>query len=224
MVHDVIIVGGGPAGMSAALNLLRSGKDVLIIEKESFGGKINLAPCVENFPGFEKISGLEFTQKFLNQIKKLGMKYKIEEVLNVSKNEDNQFEVQTNLNKYYSKSVIIAIGTQKRELNLGEKQFIGKGVSYCAVCDGVFYKNKDVCVIGDGNTALQYSLYLSNICRKVYLCTLSNSFSGDNILVNKIKKTENIFIKHNVKIEKIIGTDKLEKVIFLVKNKIKMKN
>lgn len=109
MEYDVIIVGGGPAGMSAALNLLRSGKNVLIIEKGNFGGKINQVPYFENFPGFEKISGLEFTQKFLNQIKKLGVKYKIEEVLNINKNKNNRFEIQTNSNHIIQKVLLLLL-------------------------------------------------------------------------------------------------------------------
>lgn len=215
-IIDVIIVGGGPAGMCAALNLLRSGKEVLIFEKENFGGQIAKAPCVENFPAFKKITGVNFSNVFFDQIKELGVKFEIDEVLKIEKNKDF-FEVKTSCKSYYAKCVIIATGTQKRGLNLNEKKFIGKGVSYCAICDGIFYKDKDVCVIGDGNTALQYSLYLSDVCKKVYLCIMSNTFSGDDILVKRIKNTKNIFIKPNFLIKEIIGNNKLEKVVFLNK-------
>ena len=215
---DVIIIGGGPSGMSAAITLLRAGKKVLIFEKENFGGKIVGTPCVENFPVIKKISGKDFANDFFNQVKGLGAEFKAEEVLNIKKNNDF-FEIKTDCSNYCSKSVIIAVGMQRRELNLNgeEKKFFGKGISYCAVCDGTFYKDKDVCVVGGGNTALQYALYLSDFCKKVYLCILSDVFFGDEILIKRVKNTKNIFVKQNFLIKKLIGDDKLEKVIFLDK-------
>lgn len=212
---DVIIIGGGPSGMSAAITLLRAGKKVLIFEKENFGGAIAKSPRVENFPTIKKISGKDFANAFFNQIKELGVEFKAEEVLSVKKKNDIFF-VKTNCNDYYSKSVIIAVGTQRRELDLNGVKKI-KGISYCAVCDGSFYKDKDVCVIGDGNTALQYSLYLSDFCKKIYLCILSDVFFGDEILVKRVENTKNIFVKKNFLVKKLIGNNKLEKVIFLNK-------
>ena len=185
--YDVIIIGGGAAGMTAALYSLRSGKSVLLLEKETIGGQISKSPRVENFPTIKEISGEELSSKLFDQIMDLGCEFELDTVLKVEKNE-NKFIVTGEYSTYESKSVILATGLEHRKINIeNEDELIGKGVSYCAVCDGAFYKDEDVCLVGDGNTALQYSILLSNYCKKVYVCTLFDKFFGDEVLVKKLR-------------------------------------
>lgn len=213
-IYDIIIIGGGAAGMTAALYSLRSGKKVLLIEKETIGGQISKSPRVENFPSIKEISGTDFSDKLFDQIMDLGCDFELDNIDNINKN-NNIFTISGEFSTYYSKSVIIATGLEHRKINIdGEDELIGKGVSYCAVCDGAFYKNEDVCLIGDGNTALQYSLLLSNYCKKVYVCTLFNKFFGDDVLVNKLKERNNIEILHNVSLQKFIYANELTGLIF----------
>ena len=189
---DVIVIGGGPAGMSVALNLLRAGRSVLILEKENFGGQIANSPRVENIPGTKEISGLDFAGNLFEQILDLGAKFELEEVTRVLKHED-YFEVTTNYNTYEARAVVLANGVKHRKMNLpNEEEFIGKGISFCAVCDGAFYKGKDVYLIGDANTALQYALMLSSICSNVYLFTLFDRFFADQILIDRLVQQDNI--------------------------------
>lgn len=214
-MYDTIIIGGGPSGMSAALNLLRANKKVLILEKESFGGQIASSPRVENFPTIPSISGLDLTNRLLEQIMNLGVEFDVDEVIDIIK-EDNIFKIKTLYNSYEAKSVIIATGLIHRKLNLeSEERLEGKGISYCAVCDGAFYKGEDVVVIGDANTALQYSILLSNYCNKVYLYTLFDKFFADQILVDRMNNIENIIVRHNVNTKEFIGQNELEEVHFI---------
>lgn len=206
---DVIIVGGGPAGMSVALNLLRAGRSVLILEKENFGGQIANSPRVENIPGTVEISGLDFANNLFEQILQLGAKFELEEVTRILKIDDT-FEVTTNYHTYESKAVVIANGVKHRKMNLEkEEEFIGKGISFCAVCDGAFYKDKDVYLIGDANTALQYALLLSSMCANVYLFTLFDRFFADQILIDRLKQQNNIHIAHNMNLIAYIGQNEL---------------
>lgn len=212
--YDVIIIGGGAAGMTAALYSLRSGKKVLLLERETIGGQISKSPRVENFPSIKEISGIEFSDKMFDQIMDLGCEFELEDVTKVEK-ENNKFIVTTNYSSYEALSVIIATGLEHRKINIeNEDELIGKGVSYCAVCDGAFYKDEDVCLIGDGNTALQYGLLLSNYCKKVYICTLFDKFFGDDLLVKKLKSRENIEIIHNVSLKQFKANDELEGLVF----------
>ena len=211
-MFDVIVVGGGPAGMTAALNCLRGGKKVLIIERENFGGQIASSPRVENFPTIQSISGLELTNKILEQIMALGVDFEMENVLSIEK-KDNIFFVKTDYQVHEAQSVIIATGVKHRHLNV-EGEHTLKGVSYCAVCDGAFYQGQDVVVIGDANTALQYTLLLSNYVKKVYLCTLFDRFFSDYVLCERVKEKDNIEIIHNLNCIKIAGKEKVEKVVF----------
>ena len=213
-MKDVIIIGGGPAGMAAALNLRRSGKSVLILEKENFGGQIATSPRVENLPSIKEINGADFASSFFDQITELGAEFELEEVLSVNK-VGNNFKVKTNYNEYESRAVIIANGVKHRKFNLpNEEELTGKGISYCAVCDGAFYKDEDVCLVGDANTALQYVLLMSGYCKHVYLYTLFDKFFADYILVERVKQKENVIIKHNLSLKEIVGKDKLEKLVF----------
>lgn len=212
--YDVIIIGGGAAGMTAALYSLRSGKSVLLLEKETIGGQIAKSPRVENFPTIKEISGEELSSKLFDQIMDLGCEFELDTVTKLEKI-DNEFKVTGEYGTYGSKSVIIATGLEHRKINIeNEDELIGKGVSYCAVCDGAFYKDEDVCLIGDGNTALQYSILLSNYCKKVYVCTLFDKFFGDDILVKKLKERENVEIIQNISLTKFIANDELEGLLF----------
>ena len=206
---DVIIIGGGPAGMSVALNLLRAGHSVLILEKENFGGQIANSPRVENIPGTKEISGLDFAGNLFEQILDLGAKFELEEVVRVLKLDDH-FEVTTNYHTYEARAVVIANGVKHRKMNLpNEEEFIGKGISFCAVCDGAFYKDKDVYLIGDANTALQYALMLANTCTNVYMFTLFDRFFADQILIDRLIQKDNVHITHNMNLIAYLGQNEL---------------
>lgn len=213
-MYDIIIIGGGAAGMTAALYSLRSGKTVLLLEKESIGGQISKSPRVENFPSIKEITGTDFSDKLFEQISDLGAEFELENVIKVEKN-NNIFIVTTDYNNYEAKAIILATGVKHRHIGVeGEDELIGKGVSYCAVCDGAFYANEDVALIGDANTALQYAILLSNYCKKVYLCTLFDRFFGDDILVKKIKERENIEVIHNISLKEFKHDDALTGLVF----------
>ena len=196
-MYDIIVVGAGPAGLTASIYALRAGKSVLVLEKEVFGGQITYSPCVENYPGFEKISGAELADHLVSQSKSLGAQINFESVLEII---DGKIKtVVTDSHRYECKSVIIATGARHRHLGLdGEERFTGRGVSYCAVCDGPFYKGKEVVLVGDGNTALQYALLLSEYCSKVKVCTLFDRFFGDESHVTALMKKDNIEVIQNV--------------------------
>ncbi len=211
-MHDIIIIGGGPAGMTAALYALRNEKSVLILEKEGFGGQIATSPRLENYPTIESISGSEWSDRLFEQITNLGAEFELEEVESVSK-ENNLFTVKTNYGEHQSKAVIVANGVKPRKMGLpNEDDLVGKGVSYCAVCDGPFYKGKEIYLIGDANTALQYALLLSGYCPKVHMLTLFDKLFGDTILINRVLQTENIDIRHNLMLKKLNGEKELESI------------
>ena len=213
-IYDIVVIGGGAAGMTAALYSLRSGKKVLLIEKETIGGQISKSPRVENFPSIKEISGTEFSDKMFDQIMDLGCEFELDTVLSINK-ENNLFYINGEYNNYQAKAVIIATGLEHRKINVEpEDELIGKGVSYCAVCDGAFYKDEEVCLIGDANTALQYSLLLSNYCKKVYVCTLFDKFFADDILVSRLRKRENVEIYHNLLLKEFKYSDELEGLVF----------
>lgn len=208
-MYDIIVIGGGAAGMTAALYSLRSGKSVLLLEKETIGGQIANSPRVENFPSIKEIAGNEFSDNLFDQILSLGAEFELDNVTGIEK-VNNTFVVKAEYNTYESKAIILATGLKHRKINIpNEDELIGKGVSYCAVCDGAFYKDEDVCLVGDGNTALQYALLLSNYCKKVYLCTLFDKFFGDLTLVDRIKARNNIEIIHNVSLKEFLFNDEL---------------
>ena len=208
-MYDIIIIGAGPAGLTAAIYALRANKKVLVLEAKTYGGQIVNASNIENYPGIKSISGFDFSTNLYNQVKDLGGEIKIETVIELKNNK----EVITNKNKYKGKAIIIATGSNNRKLNIDkEEDFIGKGVSYCATCDGAFYKDKDVMVVGGGNTALEDSLYLSNIVNKVYLVHRRDEFRGENKFVEEIKSKDNIELVLNSTIKSINGSDTLESV------------
>ena len=223
---DIIIVGGGPAGMTAALYALRNDKTVLILEKESFGGQIATSPRLENYPTIPSISGSEWSDLLFTQITDLGAEFELEEVEKIEK-VDNAFHVVTNYNEYDCKAVIIANGVKPRKMGLpNEDEFVGKGISYCAVCDGPFYKGKEIYLVGDANTALQYALLLSSYCPKIHMITLFDKLFGDQILINRVLQTENIDIRHNMSLIELVGESELEEIIFedtVTKEKVSFK-
>ena len=162
-MYDIIIVGAGPAGLTSAIYASRASKKVLVLEAKSYGGQIINTLDIENYPVEDHISGFDFATKLYNQVKKLGADIVFEKVIDI-KNSDDIKEVITNKNTYKTKTIILATGSENRKLGLSnEDELIGKGISYCATCDGGFYKNKIVAVVGGGNTALEDALYLSDI-------------------------------------------------------------
>lgn len=221
---DVLIIGGGPAGLTASIYAKRGGKSVLVLERESFGGQIASSPRVENFPTIKSISGMELMDRLLEQATELGVDVDVDEVKKIEK-VDDYFKVHTEYTIIEAKSVIVATGCSPRKLSaINMEKYDASNVSYCAICDGFFYENKKVALIGDANTALQYALYLSNFCETVYLCTLFDRFFGEEVLVKSILEKSNIEITHNISLERLDGDDELESVTFVdtvTKNEVK---
>lgn len=202
---DSIIIGAGPAGLTAAIYALRYGLKVIVFDKGFYGGQVANTTEVANYPALPNISGMEFSTNIYQQAIDLGADIRFESIDSVSFNNKIK-SVTTNNGTYEAKTVIIANGAKRRLLECeGEKEFTGKGVSYCATCDGAFFKNKDVAIVGGGNTALEDCLFLSNICNKVYLIHRRDKFSGDKLLVNSIKSKSNIQILYNCAVQKING-------------------
>lgn len=213
-IYDVMVIGGGPAGMSASLYALRDDKKVLLLEKESIGGQIATSPRVENFPTKETISGTELADEMFTQVMNLGVHFELDTITEVRK-EDDLFALAGTYGTYYGKTVIIATGVKSLKLNVpGEEEFTGKGVSYCATCDGPFFKGQDTAVIGDANSALQYALLLSSYCPNVTLLTLTDKLFGERMLIEKVKATPNIKILSNVQTTAFIGNNDLEKIAY----------
>ncbi len=205
MSPDIIIIGGGPAALTAGLYACRAGRSVTLLEKEAIGGQIADSPRVENFPSIKSISGLELANNMFEQFTELGGNFELDEIESIEKNEST-FLVKGKYSAYESKAVIIATGVKHRHLNIkGEDEYIGHGISYCAVCDGAFYEGKDVTVIGDANSALQYALLLAKICSHVNVVTLFERFFADEILVNALRKEGNVTIYHNMNSKEFKG-------------------
>ena len=210
-MYDIIVVGAGAAGMTSALYALRSSKSVLVLESESLGGQIATSPRLENYPSIKAISGEQFADNLFEQITSMGAEFEIEKVVAIEKNADKTFTVKTEYKEYQSKSVIIAAGVKHKHLRTktDRSDLVGKGVYYCAICDGAFYKGKEVAVIGDANTALQYCLLLSSYCKKVYVYTLFDKFLGDKTLIKAVMAKDNIEWRPETSVIDFIGDDKL---------------
>ena len=207
-MYDIIIVGAGPAGLTAAIYALRANKKVLIFEAKAYGGQIASSSVVENYPGYEKISGFDLATNMYNQVIKLGGEIRYEEVISIKDG-----EVTTNNGSYKCKAIILATGVQNGKLGIDNEDALkGKGVSYCATCDGNFFKGKDVALVGGGNTALEDALYLSNIVNKVYLIHRRDTFRGDQRNLDELKKKDNVEFILNSNVVKINGTDLLESI------------
>ncbi len=190
--YDIAIVGAGTAGMTAAIYVLRAGKSVLLLEKGSCGGQIINTPTIDNYPGLPGISGYEYAEKLRQQVLSLGADLRFEEVTDVCSTESGKL-VKTAKNVYDCRAVILATGARNRHLGLPkEEELVGRGLSYCAACDGMFFRKQTVAVNGGGNTALEDALYLSDLCAKVYLIHRREVFRGEPGLLEQVKRRENI--------------------------------
>lgn len=220
-MYDIIIIGSGIAGLTSAIYALNNKRKVLILESQTYGGQIINSNIINNYPGFLEISGFDLMTNIYNQVKNLGGVIKYEEVLEITKNK----KVITKNETYEAKSIIISTGLSPRKLNLeNEDKFIGKGISYCATCDGSFYKDKDVMVVGGGNTAIEDVIYLSNICKKVYLVYRRKELRKDVNLTEKVKELSNVEIIYNSNIEKLNGDESLNSVDIINKDTEKITN
>lgn len=192
-MYDIIIIGGGPAGLTAALYARRADKNVLVIEKETFGGQITFSPKVENIPGFLELSGNEFAEKLVDQVLNQGADFESCEVLKIVGGDTKT--VVTDSGEFCAKAAIIATGAKHRTLGLpDEEKLIGEGISFCAVCDGAFYRNKTVAVVGGGNSALQEAILLSDLASKVYLVQNLDFLTGEQKLQEQLRAKENVEI------------------------------
>ena len=211
-MYDIIIIGGGPAGLTAALYAQRANKTVLVIEKGSFGGQITYSPKVENIPGFLEVTGNEFAEKLVEQVLNQGAEVECAEVLGVT---DGEYKtVHTDSGDYKAKAVIIATGAKHRMLGLEREQdFVGEGISFCAVCDGAFYEGKTVAVIGGGNSALQEALLLCDLAKKVYVIQNLDYFTGESKLVEQLEAKDNAEIILGTVVESLLGHSSLEGII-----------
>lgn len=215
-MYDIIIVGAGPAGLTSAIYSRRAKKKTLVLEAKTYGGQIINTNEIENYPAEEKISGIEFATKIYNQAKKLGAEIKFEKVININEN-----EVITTKQTYKTKTIILATGADNRKIGLeNEENLTGKGISYCATCDGAFYKDKIVAVIGGGNTAVEEAIYLSDLAKKVYLIHRRENLKAEEILLEQLNNKENIETILNTNIIKINGEKKLENIEIKTKETI----
>ncbi len=211
-MYDCIIIGGGPAGITAGIYCQRANLKTIVFEKETIGGQIASSPLVENFPGFKSISGVELANNFYEQAESLGLPIEIEEVLEIIPGKINK--VVTDMGEYEAKTIILATGAKYRLLGLpNETNLIGKGISFCTSCDGAFYKGKDVAVIGGANSAVTNALYMSNLCNKVYLIYRGAKLKCEEVLKDKLEAKDNVEIIYNANVKEIIGEEELEKII-----------
>lgn len=211
-LYDCLIIGAGPCGIGAALDLHKEGVDVAIIEAGTPGGKINIAPRVDNYPRHASVSGPDLAVEFFERVTNAGVNYIGDEIISLKK-EENIFVLTGKNEIYQAKSVLIATGTKERELGLPhEQELFGKGLSYCAVCDGHFFKNQDVLVIGGGNTALKEAIFLTDIVKHLYLIHRRNEFRGNNKLVEELKSHDNVTVLTPYIPVELIGEEALEGV------------
>lgn len=211
--YDVIIIGAGPCGIGAAVTLKEAGINFAIIEKSAPGGKINIAPRVDNYPGFFEIPGPDLAVAFFERLVKNNIKITPDEVLSLEKCEEG-YLLKCKKEEYIAKYVLVATGTTERKLGLPKEiELIGKGISYCAVCDGHFFKNKDVVIVGGGNSALKEAIHLATIVNKLYVVHRRNEFRGTTKTLNELKSHENVeIITPYVPVE-ILGEDKIEGLV-----------
>lgn len=212
-MQDVIIIGGGTAGLTSALYLARAGKDVTVFEANTFGGQIVTSPKVENYPGIKSISGLDFAMGLLEQVEDLGVNFETDRIVNVEKLGDGTFLLTGEEGSYSSRAVIVATGAKCRELGLpNEADLIGEGVSYCALCDGAFFKGKTVAVNGGGNSAFEEVEFLSSICAKVYLIHRREGFRAEQTLVERVKALDNVEFKLGYTVSELHGEGSLSSI------------
>ena len=227
-MKDVIIIGAGTAGLTAAIYALRAGKSVLVLEQGKYGGQIINTPKVENYPGIEQISGYEFAAGLYRQAEKLGMEYRSEKVTDIRLEDGAEAReelssasletgnkiVETTEQSYCARAVILATGAKNRPLGIEkEAEYTGRGISYCATCDGMFFRGKKVAVVGGGNTALEDAAFLSNYCEKVYLIHRRETFRGEEKLVKELRKKENVEFFLNKTVQELEGGATLQAVV-----------
>ena len=209
MIYDIIVIGGGPAGLTASIYARRANKTVLVLEKETFGGQITSSPKVENIPGFNSLSGNEFAEKLVDQAIFQGAELDSAEVLSVTDGEIKT--VVTDAGEYKAKAIIIATGAKHRLLGLAnETDYIGNGISFCAVCDGAFYSGKTVAVIGGGNSALQEAILLSDLAKQVYVVQNLDFLTGEKKLADELKSKQNVEIILGTVVDEYIGDGELK--------------
>ena len=219
-MYDIIIIGCGPAGMTAGIYAARANKKVLIIEKETIGGQISSSPLVENYPGYKEISGSELANNMFEQVTALGVDVELDEVKKIEYGKIKK--VITLDNVYESKVVIIATGSRYKLLGLkNEDNLIGNGIHFCVACDGAFFKDKIVAVIGGGNSAVINAITLSDICKKVYVIQIIDKLTAESTLVEKLKEKENVEIILNAKVTELIGEDNLQAIKVNILNKVR---
>ena len=211
-MYDVIIVGAGPAGITAGIYAKRANLKTIIFEKETIGGQISSSPLVENFPGFHSISGANIANNLYEQAESLDIPIEIEEVLNIIPGKPNK--VVTDCGEYETKTIIIATGSKYRLLGLpNEINLIGKGIHFCTSCDGAFFKDKDIAIIGGGNTAVTNAIYMANLSKKVYLINIGDRLTCEKTLEDKVKQLDNVEIILNTGVKEILGIEELEGII-----------
>ena len=211
-MYDIIVIGAGPAGMTAAIYARRASKTVLVLEAVSYGGQIINTPDIENYPVEAHISGFDFSTKVYEQAKALGAEFVFEKAVGIT-DEKGVKTVVTAKNRYEAKAVILATGSENRKLGVDdEDKLTGRGVSYCATCDGNFYRNKTVAVVGGGNTALEDALYLSDLAEKVYLIHRRDVFRGEETNVDRLKERQNVEFVYNSTVTKLIAEKRLKAI------------
>ena len=209
-MYDVIIIGGGPAGLTSALYLLRADKNVLILEKENIGGQITSSSKVANYPGFGEISGMELMNNLYNQVVNLGGEVVLEEALEI----DDDNTVITDCGKYKAKAIILAVGSKNKVLGIErEDEFVGRGISFCVSCDGAFYQGKTVAVVGGGNSAISETLSLADICSKVYIIQKDDNLTCEEVLKEKLKVKDNIEIFYNSEVVSYLGDNDIKGIV-----------
>lgn len=212
-MYDIGIIGGGTAGMTAAIYGQRAGKKTIILEGGVFGGQITSSPNVENYPGIVNVSGSEFSMNLLDQAVKLGAETAMEQVTGI-RDEGDRKVIEASGKEYPCRSVILATGVTHRHLSVpNEERLTGAGVSYCATCDGMFFRGRDVAVVGGGSTALQDAEFLSNYCRKVYVIHRRDEFRGENSIVKRLEEKENVEFILRATVKEIIGDQAVERLI-----------
>ena len=213
MTYDLLVIGSGPAGVTASIYAARANKSVLVIEKEAFGGLITHSPKIENYPGFPSISGLELADQFINQAMNLGVNFEFDNIKEVIKTKD-EFTLVGENGQYNGLAVVIATGSKHRHLGLPKgEELTGHGISYCAVCDGPFYTGKDIIVVGGGNSAMQEAILLSGYCKSVLMVQNLDKLTGEASSAELIEKTDNINVIYNKVVVELCGTDTLDAII-----------
>ena len=213
IMYDIIVVGAGPAGLTAALYARRAEKSVLVLEKSTFGGQMTFSPKIENYPGFLQLSGNELADKMVDSTLAQGAEIDLDAVTEVRREADGTFTVVGESGERQARAVILALGAKHRQLGLErENELVGEGVSYCAVCDGAFYKGLTVAVIGGGNSALQEAVLLSDTCKKVYVIQNLDYFTGEAKLVEKLKTKDNVEFIMGTVVTELVGESSLSAI------------